>query len=58
MNLKPSEFEIGDVVKFVASLRKCSNKEIRDKARTMRQNWIQIVAPATADSATTPAGGN
>eukprot|EP01036_Dinobryon_divergens_P026300 gene26300-34927_t len=55
MNLKPSEFEIGDVVKFVASLRKCSSKEIRDKARTMRQNWIQIVAPPTSDSATTPA---
>ena len=48
MNLKTSEFEIGDVVKFVASLRKSSSKEIRDKARTMRQCWIQMVATAAA----------
>eukprot|EP01035_Chromulina_nebulosa_P027301 gene27301-35875_t len=58
MNLKPSEFEIGDVVKFVASLRKCSSKEIRDKARTMRQNWIQIVefkTPAPTSSSSSSA---
>ena len=53
MNLGITEFEVGDVAKYVSSLRKNSCREIREKARSMRQHWIQMMPAAAA--ATTPA---
>mmetsp|Transcript_25616 Transcript_25616/g.35206 ORF Transcript_25616/g.35206 Transcript_25616/m.35206 type:complete len:468 (+) Transcript_25616:143-1546(+) len=49
------EFEVGDLVKLVSSLRKHPASAVRDKARLLRQGWMSLAAaqkPATSEEAT------